>query len=241
MAYFVPISVQPVSKPFFHGISVCISRRFQVAAAVLKLVVACLFAMCVGCSAPSNADPAIPEAVRKEAFPEGKVRDLLAVRSKTYEQLNKAIMALPNGSELVMPGPHGINENETHDETVARYREQLETGRGWILEGGRDNLFSTKGFQLVLAVDGEKLPKGNNTDNMVATVFLKHFFGGLPELGYQAGGTPFVIGDVQHIRRKWFWGPNREIIVNGSVFVAPSCSRAIVICEMRTRFPDGIH
>ena len=207
---------------------------------VIRMSVACFLAACVGCSASSEADP-VSEAAHTKAFSEGDVRDFLAIRSRTYGQLNKAIEVLPEGVELLLPGAHVMREQETHDETVARYREQMETGRGWYAEGGKNNLFSKNGYQLMLSIDYDTLPNGNDSESMLAAVLLKHFFDGLPEVGYKASDTPSIIGDVQHIRRKWYWGSNRKIVVNGSVFVAPCCSRAIVICEMRTRFPDGVH
>lgn len=114
---------------------------------IIRISIAVLAVTCVGCSTSSEPAASSSIAGQEKTFSEKNAQEFLTVRSKTYSQLGRAVQTLPTGAGLVLPVPLSLKQGqETHEETISRFREQLTTGRGWHAEGGKTNLFSTNWY-----------------------------------------------------------------------------------------------
>jgi hypothetical protein len=124
---------------------------------------------------------------------------------------------------------------------------QDEALRSHVGQGWRGT--SVRHFQMLLDLDRNAIPDGDqgNSEKMVATVLLNHFFGPLEKLGYRTSGSGFAaVSALQKTSNEWyrikrigpFEGNDEGVGVEGEVVVSLQDGQAIIVGTIRTRYID---
>jgi hypothetical protein len=160
-----------------------------------------------------------------------RLQDFLRTRTSAYRALQERASSLPAGVTLVSPRTErGPLESlsfppDSHIEGVVR-------SSTWTSNGS---------FQLLLNLEDAAIPPGKqgNSETMAASALLEHFFGGLTGVGFHGNGSGGAGGGgVQSANGRWFLDDERNIEIDGVVFVAPESKRAIVVGITRERFEE---